>query len=75
MCRYRLCTLLKLQGSQALSLLSFASSWLCTLLKLQGSQALIVDWLQRLLLCTLLKLQGSQACAAPRKRHVSFVLC
>ena len=34
-----LCTLLKLQGSQAVKSITLPAIWLCTLLKLQGSQA------------------------------------
>ncbi len=37
----RLCTLLKLQGSQAKEFDTYKVGTLCTLLKLQGSQAAI----------------------------------
>ena len=57
----RLCTLLKLQGSQAKYVGAAYRSALCTLLKLQGSQAGGRSVCFKYMLCTLLKLQGSQA--------------
>ena len=59
-----LCTLLKLQGSQAICCPLQMGQQLCTLLKLQGSQAVVNLLCNRAQLCTLLKLQGSQAEAA-----------
>ena len=56
-----LCTLLKLQGSQAARRQNRRKLMLCTLLKLQGSQAHTGVVRLRPVLCTLLKLQGSQA--------------
>ena len=56
-----LCTLLKLQGSQAICCPLQMGQQLCTLLKLQGSQAITTGVCDPTLLCTLLKLQGSQA--------------
>ena len=73
--KLQLCTLLKLQGSQADSLTDEQRNELCTLLKLQGSQAETIPSICYPLLCTLLKLQGSQATTCKYNTSISFVLC